>query len=115
MHIIFYEKNRIPVREFIEKLDLQDRAKILACLKSVEELGFECPRVAFRQIRGKLWEIKINAAKTGVRIFYVTIKYEVIVLLHAYKKQTQKAPTKEIAVAEKRMLEVLHYENDYII
>ncbi len=37
-----------------------------------------------------------------------------LILLHAYKKQSQKAPTKEIAIAEKRLLEVLNHENSYV-
>lgn len=50
----------------------------------------------------------------GFRIFYVTVQHDALVLLHAYKKQSQKAPTKEIETAEKRMLEVTSHESDYI-
>lgn len=116
MEIIFFSKQqngRYPVKEFIEKLDTKDRAKVLACLKSVEELGFHCPRVDFRQIRGQLWELKIKAANGNYRIFYVCLKGEALVLLHSYQKQSQKAPKKEIETAEERMLEVLKNEQDY--
>jgi phage-related protein len=37
----------------------------------------------------------------GFRLFYVTVKGNALVLLHGYKKQLQKAPKKEIAIAEK--------------
>ena len=94
-------------------LTKKDRAKILACLKNVEELGFDSPRVSFRQIRGKLWEIKIKAS-SGFRVFYVGVQKENLVLLHAYQKQSQKAPKKEIEIAEKRMMEVLVDEKDYV-
>ncbi len=115
MKILFYNKNnRQPVVEVIEELESKDRAKILACLKCIEELGFNCPRVEFRQIRGQLWEIKIKTHNVGFRIFYVVIKDMTMILLHAYKKQSQKAPPKEIDLAEKRMLEVLKYEKDYV-
>lgn len=112
MKIVFYKqvKGRSPVNDFIKKLQAKDRLRILACLKNVEELGFDCPRVQFRQIRGKLWEIKIKAAQAGYRIFYVTVTQKLMVLLHVYKKQSQKAPKKEIEIAEKRMLEVLEDE-----
>jgi len=114
MQIVFYKKTKnSPVHEFIKKLQAQDRLRIWACLKSVEELGFDCPRVQFRQIRGKLWEIKIKTANSGYRIFYVTIKQSLMILLHIYKKQSQKAPKKEIEIAEKRMLEVLENEELY--
>ena len=92
MRIVFYTTiNKCPVQDFIKKLEVKDRAKILACLKSVEELGFECPRVQFRQIKQKLWEIKIKGADTGYRIFYIGIRNNSLVLLHAYKKQSQKS------------------------
>lgn len=112
--VLFYKNNKAPVHEFIKKLDVKDRAKILACLKSIEDLGFDSPRVEFRQIKGKLWEIKIRGVNSGYRIFYVVIQQDCLVLLHAYKKQSQKAPTKEIAIAERRMFEVVTYENDYV-
>lgn len=113
MRVIFYGIKKRPVVDFIERLTPKDQAKILACLKNVEELGFDSPRVEFRQISGKLWEIKIQTMSSGYRIFYVTLKKSVIVLLHAYKKQSQKAPKKEIEIAEKRLMEVLNNESFY--
>jgi phage-related protein len=57
-----------------------------------------------RQIDGKLWEIKVSRH----RVFYVLIEGPLLVLLHAYKKQGQKAPQMQIAVARSRMKEVLN-------
>jgi phage-related protein len=116
MKVIFYNKkssNRCPVKEFIEKLQSKDRAKVLACLKSVEELGFDCPRVQFRQIRGQLWEIKIQSLDASVRVFYVSLADNVLILLHAYQKKSQKAPKKEIDTAEQRMKEVINNARYY--
>ncbi|MDR3490775.1 MAG: type II toxin-antitoxin system RelE/ParE family toxin [Gammaproteobacteria bacterium] len=115
MEILFYvnaNNNKCPVNEFIKKLESKDKAKILGCLKNIEELGFDCPRVQFRQIRRNLWEIKIRSASAGFRIFYVCIKGRTLVLLHAYQKQMKKAPKKEIAIAEQRMLEVINNEKN---
>ena len=84
MNIIFYEhNNRCPVYDFIKKLEATDRARILASLKNIEELGLDSPRVEFRQIRGRLWEIKIKTKHTGYRIFYVAVTLKTLVLLHA--------------------------------
>ncbi len=114
MRIVFYKSTRVPVCDFLDAMGRQDQAKVLACLKSIEDLGFDSPRVQFRQIRGKLWEIKMHTANTGYRFFYVSLHRDTLVLLHAYKKQSQKAPNKEIAIAEKRLLEVLKNESYYI-
>lgn len=110
MKIVFYKQTKSPVYEYIKRLQVCEKAKILACLKSVEELGFDTPRANFRQINGKLWEIKIS----NHRIFYVTIQHDTITLLHIYKKQSQKAPPKEIKIAHRRMLEMIENENHYI-
>ena len=41
------------------------------------------------------------------RAFYVVVAGPLMVLLHAYKKQGQKAPVREIEIATDRMMEVL--------
>ena len=94
-------------------MTVEDRAKVLGCLKSIEELVFDSPRVEFRQIDGKLWEIKIRTKAAGYRFFYVTVRKSKLVILHAYKKQSQKAPAKEIKTALNRQKEVENNEADY--
>ncbi|MBN2362355.1 MAG: type II toxin-antitoxin system RelE/ParE family toxin [Deltaproteobacteria bacterium] len=41
------------------------------------------------------------------RVFYVVVVGPVAVLLHAYNKQSQRAPGREIETAERRMSDVL--------
>lgn len=103
-----------PVRHFLTSVAVRDRAKILACLKCLEELGFQCPRVQLKQIVGKVWEIKINCYKSAYRLFYTTLTGPTIVLLHGFKKKSQKIPGKEIEIACKRIREVLQYEQEYL-
>lgn len=115
MKIVFYKtvRNKELVREFVHSLEKKERAKILGCLRNIEDLGFYCPRVQFRQIKDKLWEIKIEAANSSYRVFYAAIRSDLLVLLHIYKKQSQKAPLKEIMIAKKRLAEVLNNEIYY--
>jgi len=112
MKIKFYlkENGRSPIIEDIQSLASKDRAKVLGCLKNIKELGFNSHRVIFRQVRGKLWEIKINLESGGFRLFYVTLDADSLFMLHSYKKKSQKIPQKELEMAEKRMMEVLSYE-----
>ena len=116
MKVKFYHKKsgKQPVIEFLDELPSEETARIAACLSNIEKLGFDSPRVQFRQIKGSLWEIKIKTHRSGYRLFYVCIQGDNIVLLHAYKKQSQKAPKKEIETAEKRMMEVFDNESTYI-
>jgi len=50
------------------------------------------------------------ASRAGAshRIFYVVVTGPMMVLLHSYKKQSQKSPAREIKIAERRMKEVLY-------
>ncbi len=114
MQVEFFitENEKNPILEFIDKLQKKDQAKILGCLQSIQELGFNTPRVEFRQIDGKLWEIKIRTSIGGYRIFYMTISKDRMILLHAYQKKSQKAPKKEISIATKRLKVVLEDENN---
>ena len=76
---------------------------MLEALDQIERHGFGAVRVQFRQIEGKLWEIKVSSQ----RILYVVIERGELVLLHAYKKQGQKLPINERDIAMKRMKELL--------
>lgn len=105
VRVTFYTtgSGRSPVLDYIDDLPKPERARLLEVLDQIEHCGFNAVRVQFKQIEGKLWEIKISAH----RVFYVLIEGKEIVLLHAYKKQGQKLPLKERDVAVRRMKEVL--------
>ncbi len=107
MNVIFYRSSsgREPVRDYFEELSIPDRAALADALIAIREHGFDAPGIAFRKIRGKLWEFRIIGGVSS-RVFYVLVDGPMMVLLHAYKKQSQKAPVREIAVAEKRLKEV---------
>lgn len=98
---------RSYVGALIDKLPLEDQVTIYAVLKDIRQYGLSAVGCQFRQIEGKLWEIKIRTGNIGYRIFYVMISQEEMVLLHAYRKQGKKAPKHELEVARKRLKEVL--------
>lgn len=97
---------RSPVETYIEGLPKNEQEEIYALFEDLKEHGLGIPLVSMRQIRGKLWEIRISRH----RIFYVLLDAELMVLLHAYKKQGRKAPVHEIETALRRMKEVLEEE-----
>lgn len=105
MKVTFYltSSGRAPVLQYLKTLQTPERARVLAVLSDIEQFGFEANRASFRQIDGKLWEIKISFS----RVFYVIVEQNEMILLHAYKKQGQKLPLKERNIAIKRMKEVL--------
>jgi len=105
MRVTFYTtaSGRNPVWDYLKGLEKFERARILEGLEQIEAFGLDALRVQFRPIEGKLWEVKIAAH----RIFYIMVDVQEMVLLHAYKKQSQKLPLKERETAIKRMKELM--------
>ena len=101
MVIAFYQtqSGRSPVVDYLRKLPLDERVEIDAVIEDLTVHGIDAPLVSMRHIIGKLWELRIFQT----RIFYVMVKSNRMVLLHAYKKQGQKSPKNEIETARKRM------------
>lgn len=92
-----------PVRDYLDTLPAAEAAEVAEALVALETYGLAGANVTTRHIDGKLWEIKVSAQ----RVFYVVVTGPTMVLLHAYKKQGQKAPTREIDTAKRRMKEYL--------
>lgn len=102
------QSGKAPVEKYIDDIiNKGERAEILAALKGVQEYGVNAVGVEFRQIEGKLWELKIRAYGRHHRIFYVVLRGREMVLLHAYLKKTPKAPVKEIETAKQRMKQLM--------
>ncbi len=104
---------RAPVEKYIDGIkNKKERAELLSALKGIQEHGTDAVGVEFRQIEGKLWEIKIKTHGNQHRIFYVLLKSREMILLHAFLKKSSKAPAKEIQTARERMKELTGGKKD---
>jgi phage-related protein len=94
--VINYWRNpsgKAPAEKHIDDIDKkEERAEILATLKGIKQHGSDAVGVEFRQIEGKLWELKIKTHGNQHRIFYVVLKCNEIFLIHAYPKKILRAP-----------------------
>ena len=103
--IVFYvdHRGKCPPREFIEELPVMDQAKIRNVLRLLQEFGNNLSMPHAKQIKGKLWELRPG----GVRLFYFAYIGQQFVILYGYRKQSQKAPDREIEIAMRRMQELM--------
>ena len=103
--IVFYKDHRgkCPPLEFIENLPVMEQAKIRNTLRLLQEFGTNLSMPHAKPIQGKLWELRPG----GIRLFYFAYIEHQFVILHGYRKQSQKAPVDEIAIALRRMQELL--------
>jgi phage-related protein len=109
--VINYWQNpsgKAPVEKYIDNIhNKEERAEILATLNGIQQHGTDAVGVDFRQIDGKLWELKIRTHGNQHRIFYVVLQRNEMILLHAYLKKTQRTPVNEIETAKQRMKQLM--------
>ena len=93
------------IRKFLDSLPNNESAEGYYIIEQLETKGIEFMRsISTRQLEGKLWEIKFQRHN---RIMYVLIDEDQIYLLHACKKQKNKAEKTDLDKARTRAKEVL--------
>lgn len=101
--IILFETQRgeKPVEEFIITKSPQTKAKLAHLVNLLEIHGNILGMPHSKQLAKGLYELRIRG-KEEIRILYC-FKGKDVYLLHGFKKQTQKTPSKEIEIALKRL------------
>ncbi len=102
-----------PVRDFILDLPKREKGKIVKYIELLRASDGILDEPYSRHIKGKIRELRVDFAKNRFRIFYFLFVRKTIVILHGFKKDTQKTPLYEITKAEKRLGEVLINEDLY--
>ena len=100
---------KCPVKEFIDLLSAESKAKYVFIADLLEEYGLKVKEPYVKPITGsrKLFEIRIKDKSNIHRIFYFAYTGKRLILLHGFTKKTEKTPSREIVVAERRMEEYL--------
>jgi len=102
--VIYYltPRNENPVKDFLWSLTKRQKAKIHRIFTLLETYGLSSIIPHTRKLTGTpLWEIRILGSD-NIRIIYVDIKNNQILVLHGFIKKKQKTPTKEISLSLKR-------------
>ena len=102
-NILLFESSRgeKPVEDFIKKQQPQAKAKISQKIKLLKQYGNLLGMPHAKTLESGLYELRIRG-KEEIRIFYC-FRGNIINILHAFKKQTQKTPQKELSTAFLRM------------
>ncbi len=106
MRVLWYRTSagNDPVKKYLLALPAEEAAELYAHLKEIENNGLAA--AVTRQLRGRLWEIKYRAQ----RLLFVLLPGGRLVLLHAFRKSSKKAPPRDVDLAWSRMKEVLETE-----
>jgi phage-related protein len=100
--IYFYtdQKGEQPVVEFLAELPVKDRVKAAWIINLLQTTGTNLREPYAKYLTEGIWELRPQQ----IRILYFLVD-DTFILIHAFKKKTQKTPPAEIETAVKRMLE----------
>jgi phage-related protein len=89
----FYRSNRgrEPVREWLKKLDAEDRKIIGEDIKDVE-FSWPIGMPLVRALGRELWEVRSNLRHGRIARVLFCVEEECMVLLHGFIKKTPKRP-----------------------
>lgn len=101
-------RDRDPVGRFLRALPKPQRSKALRQLDLLAAYGPALRMPLVRNIKGDLWELRPG----DTRFFYFLYTGQRIIVLHAYRKKTDKAPKREIDTALRRMADWIERDRD---
>lgn len=110
LEILYYpEGDRGPVREYLNQLAKERPQALARLVLDLEVLGAEGLRsqqITVRPLGDKLWELKRLYDGIQYRVFFGVWKGAVW-LLHSIEKKSAKTPQEALALARKRLREVM--------
>lgn len=106
--VVFYmtASGSVPVRDWMRKMEREDRRRIGLDLLRVQE-NWPIGMPLCRSLGGGLWEARSSLGNGRIARLIFCMRGSEIYVLHGYIKKTQKTPPQELALARKRMKEVL--------
>ena len=100
----FYEEDngRKPIQEFINSAQKSLREKINRQIMHLEEFGITYLNPYLKKLSGtQLWEVRI-LGKDSTRIICVAIVKREILVIHIFKKKTNKTSPKDLKISMER-------------
>ena len=94
-----------PAKIFLDNLDEPSQAKAIKTIELLQVQGSALPSPYSKKLASGLYELR-TSGQISVRILYTNYQ-GVYYLLHAFKKQTQKTPTKDLRTALDRKAKLI--------
>jgi phage-related protein len=98
MKIVFFDES---IEKFLYTLEKPVVAKTIRSLELLEEFGSRLGPHYSKKVADGLYELRVSGNQQ-IRLFY-TQQRKTIVILHCFKKKSQKVPPGEIRKAKQRI------------
>jgi len=105
---VFHPKARDAIRSFPE--DVRRECKVIFDLQKGEKFSLLLSR-PMTPVASGVEELRVRDRTGAYRVFYYTKLADSVLIFHAFAKKTQKTPPHEIALAQKRLKEMLDEES----
>jgi phage-related protein len=114
-NVIYYtdKDGSAPVKGYIDKLSVKERAKTMAFIGLLEEKGPNLPRPYADLLEEGLHELRITLTGTQVRILYFFYCQNTIVLTNVFEKHTDKVPKEQIRLAKESRSDFINRGKHY--
>jgi len=102
---IYYHKsnsNKEIIKNYIHELDQETQDSIYVFLKKFQEDSRFRQSPYSKKVAKQIFELKIKI-KDHYRILYAFISKNAVILLHIFKKKTNKIPKKDLKLAINRL------------
>jgi phage-related protein len=97
----------LEVKSALYGLPVEMRANFERISHLIEDYGILAMREPYvKHLEGPLWEIRLKGRDGIARAIYVTAKERRVVVVHVFRKKTQKTPRREIEAALRKAKEV---------
>lgn len=96
-----------PVKEWLKTLCKDDKRIIGDDIKTVE-YGWPLGMPLVRKLEKNLWEVRSDLTNKEIARVFFTVSSGLMVLLHGFKKKSQKTPPNELDIAKDRRDRVLN-------
>lgn len=98
MEIKFYEDQtgRVPVKEFLDGLDIKMRQKMLRSIQALQDMGISLRMPLSESLEDGIFELRAKSGTNISRVMYFFIIGNRAVLTHGFIKKTQKTPRREL-------------------
>ena len=92
----------MPVLDFLSQLRGEARGRVDADIDFLaSDLGLELGEPTYKHLRGRIWEIRTPTREGAIRVLFAADGGDAV-LLHAFKKKTQRLPAGDLEAADRR-------------
>ena len=99
---------KCPVQEHLDTLSDKQATKIAWVLKIIRDIHPISSKYFKKLVNtDNIWEVRVDVGRNTFRLLGFFAGHELIVLTNSFQKKSQKTPSKEIKLAERRKHEYL--------